>query len=48
MYVIERSVALQLLKLQAYDNHIDADISFCKTAFENGIPLHLSNLEDYG
>ena len=48
LYVVERSVAVKMVEWNAYDNHLEPDISFCKTLFENRVPVFISNVHNYG
>ena len=48
MYVVERSLAVKMLEWNVYENHLEPDISFCKTLFEENVPVFLSNVHEYG
>ena len=48
MYIVQRQLALDMIKWNVFDNHVEPDISFCKTLFEERVPMFLSNVHKYG
>ena len=48
MYIVQRELALDMMRWNVFDNHIESDVSFCKTLFEKRVPMFLANVEKYG